>query len=92
MVARLIRQGYIQKLDLANIPNAATTSSRPRRTSSSTRAALYSLPWQAGFAGIGYNPKATGGKKIETMTQLLTDPALKGKVTLLTEMRDTSAS
>ncbi len=50
---------------------------------------VYSLPWQSGFAGIAYNVKATGGKKIETITQLLTDPALKGKVTLLTEMRDT---
>ena len=50
---------------------------------------LYSLPWQSGFAGIGYNLKATGGKKIETIEQLLTDPALKGKVTLLLEMRDT---
>ena len=49
----------------------------------------YSLPWQTGFAGIAYNLEATGGKKIETMTQLLTDPALKGKVTLLSEMRDT---
>ena len=47
---------------------------------------LYSLPWQSGFAGIGYNLKATGGKKIETIEQLLTDLALKGKVTLLLEM------
>src|SRR5690242_8272571 len=49
----------------------------------------YSLPWQSGFAGIAFNPKATGGKKIESVDQLLTDPSLKGKVTLLTEMRDT---
>jgi spermidine/putrescine transport system substrate-binding protein len=88
MVARLIRQGYVQKLDTANIPNMANLEPSlkdvefdPGRT--------YSLPWQSGFAGIAYNLDATGGKKIETMTQLLTDPALKGKVTLLTEMRDT---
>ena len=88
MVARLIRQGYVQKLDKANIPNAKNLEAASR-TSSSTRDAKYSLPWQTGFACIGYNTKATGGKKIETMTQLLTDPSLKGKVTLLTEMRDT---
>ena len=88
MVARLIRLGYVQKLDLANIPNHAHVIDSlldvefdPGR--------LYSLPWQSGFAGIAYNPKATGGKKVETVDQLLTDPALKGKVTLLTEMRDT---
>ena len=78
-----------QKLDLANMPERMPTSTTPCSTSSSTRAALYSLPWQSGFAGIAYNPKATGGKKVTSVDQLLTDPALKGKVTLLTEMRDT---
>jgi spermidine/putrescine transport system substrate-binding protein len=88
MVARLIRQGYLQKLDLANIPNAKNLEDSLRNVEFDP-GRVYSLPWQSGFAGIGYNLKATGGKKIETMTQLLTDPALKGKVTLLTEMRDT---
>ena len=88
MVARLIRQGYVQKLDLANIPNAKNLDASLKNVEFDP-GRLYSLPWQSGFAGIGYNLKATGGKKIETMTQLLTDPALKGKVTLLTEMRDT---
>ena len=88
MVARLIRQGYVQKLDLANIPNAANLDDSLRNVEFDP-GRLYSLPWQSGFAGIGYNLKATGGKKVETMEQLLTDPALKGKVTLLTEMRDT---
>ncbi|MFM6851504.1 MAG: spermidine/putrescine ABC transporter substrate-binding protein [Terrabacter sp.] len=88
MVARLIRQGFVQKIDLQNFPNHAniedtliTVEFDPGR--------LYSVPWQSGFAGIAYNPKATGGKKVESVDQLLTDPALKGKVTLLTEMRDT---
>ncbi|MBW8730212.1 MAG: spermidine/putrescine ABC transporter substrate-binding protein [Terrabacter sp.] len=88
MVARLIRQGYVQKLDLANIPNAKNLEGSLKNVEFDP-GRLYSLPWQSGFAGIGYNLKATGGKKIETMTQLLTDPSLKGKVTLLTEMRDT---
>ncbi len=41
------------------------------------------------MTGIAYNPKATGGKKVESIDQLLTDPSLKGKVTALTEMPDT---
>ena len=88
MVAKLIRLNWVQKLDKANIPNAknvqdtlADVEFDPGRQ--------FSLPWQSGFTGIGYNPKATGGKKIETLEQLFTDKALKGKVTLLTEMRDT---
>ena len=88
MVAKLIRLNWVQKLDKANIPNAksiqdtlANVEFDPGRQ--------FSLPWQSGFTGIGYNPKATGGRKIETLDQLFTDKALKGKVTLLTEMRDT---
>ncbi len=88
MVARLIRQGYVQKINLANFPNHAnivdslvTVEFDPGR--------LYSVPWQSGFAGIAYNPKATGGVKVESVDQLLTDTRLKGRVTLLTEMRDT---
>lgn len=89
MVARLIRQGYVQKLDYANIPNGKANLEASLKNVEFDPGRVYSLPWQSGFAGIAYNLKATGGKKIETMTQLLTDPALKGKVTLLTEMRDT---
>jgi spermidine/putrescine transport system substrate-binding protein len=88
MVARLIRLGWVQELDKDNIPNAqnledslADVEFDPGRK--------FSLPWQSGFAGIGYNPEATDGKKIESIDQLLTDKALKGRVTLLTEMRDT---
>jgi spermidine/putrescine transport system substrate-binding protein len=88
MVARLIRLGYLQPLNKANIPNIknlepsdANVQFDPGRK--------YSVPWQSGFTGIGYNPKATGGLKVNTMTQLFTAPQLKGKVTLLTEMQDT---
>ncbi|KRE61641.1 spermidine/putrescine ABC transporter substrate-binding protein [Nostocoides sp. Soil756] len=88
MVARLIRQGYVQPLDLANIPNHGNVEGSLLNVEFDP-GRKYSLPWQSGFAGIAYNPKATGGKKIETVDQLLTDPALKGRVTLLTEMRDT---
>jgi spermidine/putrescine transport system substrate-binding protein len=88
MVARLIRQGYVQQLDMANIPNAQNLEDSLKNVEFDP-GRKFSLPWQSGFAGIAYNLDATGGKKIETMTQLLTDPALKGKVTLLSEMRDT---
>ena len=41
-------------------------------------------PWGLVRGGV-----APDHQKIESVTHLLTDPALKGKVTLLTEMRDT---
>ncbi len=88
MVARLIRQGYLQKLDKASIPNVANLQSSLRDVEYDP-GRQYSLPWQSGFTGIGYNPKATNGKKIESVSQLFTAPELKGRVTLLTEMQDT---
>jgi len=88
MVARLIRENFVQKFDLANIPNHANVEDALLNVPYD-KGRLYSLPWQSGFTGIAWNPKSTGGKKIESMDQLLTDPKLKGKVTLLTEMHDT---
>jgi spermidine/putrescine transport system substrate-binding protein len=88
MVAKLIRLNWVQKLDKANIPNAKNIQDTLSNVEFDP-GRQFSLPWQSGFTGIGYNPKATGGRKIETLDQLLTDKALKGKVTLLTEMRDT---
>lgn len=89
MVARLIQQGYVQELDYANIPNGEANLVDSLREVEFDPGRKFSLPWQSGFAGIAYNLDATGGVEVTSMTQLLTDPALKGKVTLLTEMRDT---
>jgi spermidine/putrescine transport system substrate-binding protein len=88
MVARLIRLNWVQKFDKANIPNAKNLEPNLQNVEYD-KGRAYSLPWQSGFTGIAYNPKSTGGKKIETIEQLLSDPSIKGKVTLLTEMRDT---
>lgn len=88
MVARLIRMGYLLPLNKDNIPNAANIEPSLANPQFDP-GRVYSLPWQTILAGIGYNSNATGGKAVNTMDQLLHDPALKGKVTLLTEMRDT---
>jgi spermidine/putrescine transport system substrate-binding protein len=88
MVARLIRLNWVQKLNKANIPNMSNLEDSLVDVEYD-KGRLYSLPWQSGFTGIAYNPKATGGKAVTTIDQLLTDPSLKGKVSLLTEMRDT---
>ena len=88
MVARLIRLGYLQPLDRGNIPNIKNLEPSDVNVQFDP-GRKYSLPWQSGFTGIGFNPKATGGVQVTTVSQLLTAPELKGKVTLLTEMQDT---
>ena len=51
----------------------------------------YSLPWQSGFTGIGWNTplleRELGVKKITSFDQFF-DPKLKGRVTILSEMTD----
>ena len=83
----MVDEGWVLELDKEKIPNIgnlidaqASPPFDPDRT--------YSLPWQSGITGIAYNEKLTS-KPITSMEQLLTDPALKGKVTLLNEMADT---
>jgi spermidine/putrescine transport system substrate-binding protein len=85
MAARMVRLGYVQKKDKSAIPNEANlVSTLQHPTWDPNRD--YSLPWQSGFTGIGYNAKET--EPVTTIEQLLTDPKLKGKVTCLTEMPD----
>jgi len=86
MAARWIEQGYAQELNAENIPNK-----------SNIRAVLsevgfdpgrnYSLTWQSGFAGFGWNvEKIPNG--VRTIEDLFA-PANKGRVVVLSELRDT---
>ncbi|WP_375430413.1 spermidine/putrescine ABC transporter substrate-binding protein [uncultured Friedmanniella sp.] len=88
MVGKLIRLGFLTELDHANIPNLKNLRADLRDVSYDP-GRKYSVTWQSGLAGIAVNPAALGGVEITSMDQLLTDSALRGKVTLLTEMRDT---
>jgi spermidine/putrescine transport system substrate-binding protein len=85
MAARMVRLGYVQKKDKSAIPNEGKlVSTLQHPTWDPNRD--YSMPWQSGMTGIAYNKKETG--PVTSIEQLLTDPALKGKVTCLTEMPD----
>src|SRR3954454_7682526 len=88
MAGRMIRLNYVEKFDKANIPNAKNLSTALQHPGFDTNRD-YTLPWQSGLTGVAYNPKATGGKAVGSISELLTDKSLKGKVTALTEMRDT---
>ncbi|OPF70889.1 ABC transporter substrate-binding protein [Streptomyces antioxidans] len=89
LAARMIRLGWIQPLDPAQLPHAFTNLAKPFRTPDWDPGRAHSYPWTGIPAVIAYNKKATGGRKVTSVTQLLEDPKLKGRVGLLTEMRDT---
>ncbi|SCG41301.1 polyamine ABC transporter substrate-binding protein [Micromonospora inositola] len=87
MAARMIRLGWIQKLDKAKMPNVEANLLPSLRNRSFDPDSQLAIPWQSGLAGLAYNAKVA--KEIRTVDELLTRPDLKGKVTALSEMRDT---
>jgi spermidine/putrescine transport system substrate-binding protein len=91
MAARWINLGYVQTFDDANVPNKKNlqpaylgVSYDPKREKS--------LPYQGILAGLAFNKKAyksaTGKDAPETLDDLW-NPALKGRIGVLSEMRDT---
>ncbi|MFE1818160.1 PotD/PotF family extracellular solute-binding protein [Streptomyces anulatus] len=89
LAARIIRLGWAQKLDASNLPHAFANVSAQFRTPDWDPGRAYSYPWTGIPTVIAYNVKATGGRKVDSVTQLLDDPKLKGRVSFLSEMRDT---
>ncbi|MEL4318867.1 spermidine/putrescine ABC transporter substrate-binding protein [Leifsonia sp. YIM 134122] len=86
MVARWIRFGYTQKLDQANIPNMKNLTPALKDVDFDKGREM-SLPWQGGFAGICWNKEKVPGGLASVAD--LWDPSLKGRVGVLSEMRDT---
>ncbi len=86
MAGRLIRQGYVQELDKANIPNAKNLNPKLQDVDFDP-GRKFSLTWQSGYAGIGYR-KDKVGRELKTIDDLWA-PDLKGKIVVLSEMRDT---
>ncbi|MFH9071883.1 polyamine ABC transporter substrate-binding protein [Streptomyces alboflavus] len=88
LAARLIRFGWVQKLDPAQLPHAYANLSAQFRSPDWDPGRAYSYPWTGISTVIAYNKKATDGEKITSVSQLLDEPKLKGRVGFLSEMRD----
>jgi len=89
MAARWIRNGYAEPIDRKNVPNAknivdnlATINYDPERK--------FTLPYQSGAIGVGYNIKKTG-RELKSVKDLF-DPKYKGRVTMLSEPYDSAST
>jgi spermidine/putrescine transport system substrate-binding protein len=89
MAARWIRNGYAEPIDKKNVPNAknivenlATINYDPERK--------FTLPYQSGAIGVGYNIKKTG-RELHSVKDLF-DPKFKGRVTMLSEPYDSAST
>lgn len=91
MAALWITNGYAQKLDKSIMPNASNVIPKLANVAFDP-GREYTLPWQSGFGLFGWNKaklkELLGTDQLTSVDQLF-DPALKGRVTVLSEMRDT---
>ena len=86
MASRWIEQGYAQAFDEANIPNKSNIRSILANVGFD-QGRKYSLTWQSGFAGFGWNTQKLP-KGVRTIEDLFA-PANKGRIMVLSEFRDT---
>lgn len=84
--ARFLRNGYIEPLDRAAMPNSANVIDSLADTAWDPGRG-YTLPFLNGLIGIGYN-KELAGRELRTFSELLT-PEFAGKVAISSEMEDT---
>jgi spermidine/putrescine transport system substrate-binding protein len=86
MVARLARLGWLETINTAATPNFVANLLDSYKGRSFDPKDNLAAPWQSGMTGIGYDKSVTGD--LDSLA-VLWDAANKGKVTYLTEMRDT---
>ena len=88
MVDRLVKLGWLEKFAASEIPNIKNLEPSLANPSWDPTQE-YSLPWATFLTGMAYNVKKTG-KELTSVNDIF-DPAYKGHVSMLNEMRDTLA-
>ena len=87
MAARLIRLGWTETFDLANMPNKVANLQDAYVGVDFDPTDDHHAPWQSGMTGLGYDAAVTG--ELTSLEAFWTDdPRWSGKVTFLSEMRD----
>jgi spermidine/putrescine transport system substrate-binding protein len=80
-------KGWLTELDPTKLPNFTQYAAPRVQARDFDPGNKFTIPWQSGFTGIGYNPKLTG-REITSYNDLF-DPAFKGKVGMFSENQDT---
>ncbi len=87
MAARVVRAGWIEKIDAAATPTAHANVRDELKGLDWDPDMTYHFPWQSGATGLGYNVVSTG-RDLTSIGDIF-DPAFKGKATMLTGYPDT---
>ncbi|MGH2983973.1 MAG: ABC transporter substrate-binding protein, partial [Solirubrobacterales bacterium] len=86
MAKRMYDLGYLQEINHADLPTVFQNILPQFEESTTDPERKFSIPWQGGQTGVWVDTAAA--PEITSVAQLF-DPKYKGKVTMLTEMRDT---
>lgn len=89
MTAKWVRSGYVTPIDYKNVPNAKNLVTNLRSVPYDPKR-QFSLPWQSGAIGLGYDIRQTGGE-LKSIAALF-DPKYKGRVTMLSEQYDSAGT
>jgi spermidine/putrescine transport system substrate-binding protein len=81
----MLKQGWAEKLDKSAIPNMKNLIDVQKHPSFDPNRD-YTLPWQSGMTGIAYNDTLTD--PVLSVDELLENPKLKGKITVLNDIGD----
>jgi spermidine/putrescine transport system substrate-binding protein len=90
MMGKWVRNRYVQPLDFKNIPNVTKNLVDNLKSIPYDKKREFTVPWQSGAIGLGYNPKKTG-RELHSINDIF-DPAFKGRVTMLSEPYDSANS
>ncbi len=86
MVDRLVRLGWLETLNTANMPNFVANLLPLYRGRSFDPDTNIAAPWQSGMTGLGFDFNKTGD---QTSIDILFSDDYGGQMTYLSEMRDT---
>ncbi len=89
MAARWVRSAFVTPIDKRNVPNGKNLVDSllhppfdPER--------LFTLPWQSGALGLGYDIRATG-RELKSIKEFF-NPEWKGKVTMFLDAQDSAST
>ena len=86
LAARMDKLGYLQHFDYSKLPNVKKNLIPALRHPAADPNRAFTIPWQSGMTGLIVRSDLAPG--VDSINDLY-DPKYKGKVSLLTEMRDT---
>jgi spermidine/putrescine transport system substrate-binding protein len=86
MAKKMYDLGYLQNLDPSGIPNVEANLRPDLKDSEIDPGRKFSVPWQSGMTGLIVNKSQA--PNVHSICDLF-DPQYKGKVEMLTELRDT---